>query len=166
MLTLHLWRLLPLVIALALVGDAGAQERQERKDRHLKKIAKLLGKPAPAPPTDGGELQRLLAQRLAVAGQAYEAAARQYGQGLGSLKDLMRETRRFLAAELATKTTPKGRIAVLEKAVAVAREHEKLIEELVNAGGAPQILLQDAQYDRLTAQINLLKARAENGAPR
>jgi hypothetical protein len=162
----HGWRLLALVVAVALAGQALGQERPDRKAQHLKKIAKLLGRPAKAAPSDGGELQRLLHERLVVAGLAYEAAARQYAQGLGSLQDMMRETRRLLVAELATKTTPQGRIAVLEKAVAVARENEKLIREMVDAGGAAQILLQDAQYERLTAQINLLRAKAEAGAPK
>ena len=160
----HVWRLLAVVVAVVLAGEAAAQERKDRKVHHLKKIAKILGRPAA--PADGSELQRLLGQRLAVAQAAYEGAAQQYTQGLGSLQDMMRETRRLLEAELATKTTPEGRIAVLEKGVAVAREHQQLIQELVNAGGGPQLLLQDAQYDLLTAQIRLLRAKAAAGAPK
>jgi hypothetical protein len=163
---LHAWRLLAVVVAVLLAGEATAQEGKDRKGDHLKKIAEILGEPAQAAPKDGGELELLLGQRLAIAGQAYQAAVRQYARGLGNLQDVIRESRRLLAAELATKTTPQGRIAVLEKAVAVAREQEQLIRELVSARGAPALLLQDAQYDRLTAEIKLLKAKAEGRATR
>jgi hypothetical protein len=157
----HGWRLLPLMVAVVLAGQTSAQEQPKQKPLNTKKIGKILGGKKKVVAREADELKNLLADRLAAAQDAYFDTENNYQQGLATEEDMMKASRRLWAAELATKTTPQGRIAVLEKAVAVEQEYQQTMQQLVQRGARSQVFLDNANYDLLTARINLLKARSQ-----
>jgi outer membrane protein TolC len=161
----HGWRLVLLLVAVLLAGQSAAQERPKQRPLNVKKITKILGRHEKPASRDADELKNLLADRLAVAQSAYLDTAQNYQQGLATEADVMRASRRLWAAELATKSTPQERIAVLEKAVAVEQENEQAIRQAVDLGGRSPVELTNARYDLLTAQINLVKARMQVRGP-
>ena len=67
---------------------------------------------------------------------------------------------RLLEAELSLADDAAGRIAVLQKTVDVVREFEAAYQASVDSGERSQLELQRVRYERLTIEIELLKAMA------
>jgi hypothetical protein len=166
MLRAHGCRLMLLAFAVVLVARAAAQDRSGKPTLDTKKLSQIHGEPAAGAAKEGDKLQRLLTARLGVAARAYQATVTAYDRGLASTQDLIRASRRLGAAELATKSTPQERIAVLEKAVALEKEFVRLTQRMVEGGGAAAPTLENARYDLLTAEIKLLKAKAASKNPK
>lgn len=151
--------LLTVAVALLLGWDAQAQERPAGAKLDTKKLTRILGRPGGEVAPGGNELERLLAQRVVVAQRAYDDYARLYEQRLVKVEDVIRVCRRLWQAELALKATPQERSVVLEKAVLVEKEYVQILQQMVQQGVDSPTLLEDARYDLLTAEINLLEAK-------
>jgi hypothetical protein len=166
MLRQRAWRLWTLIFALALACPAAGQQKPGKATLDTKKLSQIHGEAVAGAAKPGDDLQRLLAERLAVAGRAYRATVKNYENGLASTEDVIRASRRLAAAELGTKLTREERIAALEKAVALEKEFVQLTERQVQGGAAAPVVLENARYDLLTAQIKLLRAKAGSKTPK
>ena len=139
-------------------GVLGAEDKPDKAGLDFKRLTELVGDPTPKIMPEG-KLERLMAERVVVAYKVYRAQEAKYQEGSGKFEDMVKAARRLLGAELATKATLQDRIAVLEKAVEVEKEFERVVKAKVDAMQSAAFELADAQYDRLTAEIELEKAK-------
>ena len=84
--------------------------------------------------------------------------------GQGTAQEALASARMLAEAELEVCESDKGRVAVLERILAVARDMEQLAESLVKSGQAPVSTALRAKADRLRFQIALERAKAAAGA--
>ena len=68
---------------------------------------------------------------------------------------------RLQEAELSLAEDAAGRVAVLQKTVDIVREFEAVYQSTVNSGERSQLELQRVRYERLTIEIELLKAKKQ-----
>jgi RNA polymerase sigma factor (sigma-70 family) len=122
-------------------------------------------KPEAKEPAPDQKVQALLKERLAVLKEMQNRADKLYQAGQESKGELLQIKLRVLKAELDLCATDKERIAVHEKMVAVLKEIEQQVEELVkqNAAGAGAVL--EARLNRLEAEIALERARGKSVTP-
>jgi hypothetical protein len=108
----------------------------------------------------GGKLNDLLKERLEVARENARMTMEAF-KTLSVAVDEVREANRLLVrAELDACDSDKARIAVLEKAVAEARNLEDIMTRFTKAGQAPVRHALRARADRLQAEIALERAKA------
>ncbi|MBY0512663.1 MAG: hypothetical protein K2P78_01980 [Gemmataceae bacterium] len=161
------WLLVALVVP-AIAGTTRSQDKPGEPGFDIERWNKIIGDPTPKtkPVSD---LDRLLAERVVAAFRVYQkrAAIAEAGSGkLEVIRDLLQAARRLFEAELAMTAVPKDRIAVLERAVTVEKEFERIIKARVDAGVLPDYELENARYDRLTAEIELEKAKKAAPGPK
>ncbi|MBA4066570.1 MAG: hypothetical protein C0501_23270 [Isosphaera sp.] len=125
---------------------------------------KVGNAPNDQPPKDkpGGnaKVRELQKERLALLRQVADWTTEAYKGGRFELLAVLEARREVIAAELELCETHKERLAVLEKAVELAKEIEKNTEKLVEARNAARAELLKARANRLQAEIELEKAKA------
>jgi outer membrane protein TolC len=127
----------------SLSGDAPRARADEPKDARVKELLK---------------------ERLAVLQEVAKLVAREYQAGKGSIDRLRRAQMAVIAARVELCDTDKERIAVLEEAVALARNNERLAAALDQTGNVPASDPLLAKADRLEAEIALERAKAKTPA--
>ena len=120
--------------------------------------------PNDQPPKDkaGGSIKvrELQKERLALLRQVADWTTQAYKGGRFELLAVLEARREGIAAELELCETHKERLAVLEKAVELAKETEKSTEKLVEGRVAARTEQLKARANRLQAEIELEKAKA------
>jgi len=111
-----------------------------------------------------GKIKELLKERLEVLKAVVKVTKEAYLQGKATFADLAQESTRVTSAELELCTTDKERLAVLEAAVTIAKEHEKWAETQYKAGQAKQASVLNAKASRLEAEIAQERAKAKMSA--
>jgi len=106
----------------------------------------------------------LLKERLAILKELVTLTRSAYMAGTGTFADLRKANVSLLRAELELCESEKERIAVHEKAVASARDAERVAAQLHKSGSGTQAALLAARAERLDAEIALERARAKTAA--
>jgi hypothetical protein len=118
----------------------------------------------PAKPAEGDDaLRKLLKERYNVALDAARARYQEYLAGRQGHTDdqLFAACRVVLRAELELADKPAEQVAVREKFLTLAQEIEQIAEKMFEAGRIPISDRDTARVHRLTAEIELLKARQQ-----
>ena len=97
--------------------------------------------------------------RFEVADKAYQQINGEYKQGLLSDRDLYFWLRRRAKARLKMNESRDDRIAFLQQYVDQLKDHERTAESRVRSGAAAPMNVYLAQYERLEAEMWLVKAR-------
>ncbi|MCI0456223.1 MAG: RNA polymerase sigma factor [Gemmataceae bacterium] len=112
-------------------------------------------------------LRTLLKERLAILRQIADQLNRQHQTGTIPLAQVLDANRKVLEAELELVEDPKGRIAILEKMVGIAKQIEERVAEHSKAGVISQSAVLTARVNRLEAEIALERAKAKaTGGPK
>ena len=123
-------------------GDAAQKRAEEPKDDKVK---------------------QLLKERLAVLQEVARMAAEEYKTGKSSFDRVHRARMAVVDARVELCESDKERIAILEEAVVLARDNEKVATQRYQAGQAPASDPLMAQAGRLDAEIAL--ERVKNRTP-
>ena len=118
----------------------------------------------PAGEPKGDKVKELLKERLAVLQEAAKLAAQDYQTGKASFDRLHQARMAVLSARLELGETDQERGAILEEAVALAKDNEKTATALYQAGKAPASDPLLARAGRLEAEIALERAKAKTPA--
>jgi len=121
----------------------------------------------PAKPADGDDvLHKLLKERYNAALKAAGFRYRHYMAGTGNGQgQLFAACRTLLEAELELVGKPAEQVAVREKFLALAKEVETMQEALFQAGRCSPADRELARVNRLTAEMELLKAMPQAKTP-
>ncbi|MBI2806274.1 MAG: hypothetical protein HYX68_14945 [Planctomycetes bacterium] len=111
-----------------------------------------------------GKIKELLKERLEVLKDVVKATKAAYLGGKVSFVELAQANARLNAAELELCTTDKERLAVLEAAVAIAKEYETAAVRQFKAGQATHASALYATANRLEAEIALERAKVKMNA--
>ncbi len=105
------------------------------------------------------ELQRLLTARLDSATKALRFARAKLDLGQSSFETVYQAAQRVLTAELDLSATAEERVAVLTKHVALMRQFEQDAVTRIKVGVLPRGDDETARCCRLTAEVELLRAK-------
>lgn len=105
------------------------------------------------------ELRKLLIERHNVALDELKEACEEFQRNLATNAIVYEAARHFLQTELEVQARPEGRVKVLEKALEIVRWYENRQERGVKANQVPRTDLLRTRYQRLTLEIDLLKAK-------
>jgi hypothetical protein len=153
----------------SLIVRASAERTKEVKD--LVRMLDVEGGPPNAPgnragrgkggaePGPGLSLAARKA-RLATLQNIVADKEKRYEHGTIPVREVLEARLQVRRAELDLCTSDKGRVAVHERIVALARDMEKAYEALYQAGRVPALDLLKARADRLAAETDLERARA------
>jgi hypothetical protein len=108
-----------------------------------------------------GKIQELLHQRLATVKELATVTKSAYLHGKATFAELAQANTLLLQAELELCETEKERLAVHERAVASAKEIERVAAQLHKSGLAPQASALAARAARLQAEIVFERAKAK-----
>lgn len=147
--------MLPLVLVFLTLPHVQAQEKDPPE---FKLPALFAGKPLKI---DGNEdeLQRLLKERYNIALDDLQIAAALINKGNATPSILADPAKRFVPAALELATTSNEQIALLSQYVGLTRIVEREYEVRVAAGALAPASLNRAKYERLDAEILLLRTR-------
>lgn len=123
------------------------------------KLVSLLGAKPLKPGADADDLQKKLVERYNTGVRIYELQLAAFKLGRATASQLIQGGKLVLDAELALKDKPADRVVVLEKIVTLAQMNESVVELLVNVGTANPAALETARYERIGAEIELLKEK-------
>ena len=112
-----------------------------------------------AAPQSQPSYEELARARFEVADKAYQQINGEYKQGLLSDREMYYWLRRRAKARLKMTESRADRIAFLEQYVAQLKDHERTAESRVKSGAASPMNVYLAQYERLEAEMWLVKAR-------
>ncbi|MBW3599591.1 MAG: efflux RND transporter periplasmic adaptor subunit [Planctomycetes bacterium] len=118
---------------------------------------------SPQPQTE--KLEALLKERLDVLRQVATEATKAYREGTIPFEQVAQAHQRLFEAQLEMSDSAEERRAILEKMVGLAKDHEKLVEQLYKAGKATTVEVLAAKANRLEAEIALERAVNQEGAP-
>jgi hypothetical protein len=107
-----------------------------------------------AAPQDS-RLKDLLKERLALAKEFAVQTETGYKTGSVPMTQLLLAKEAVFKAELDLCESDKERLAVLEKMVALTKEHEEVVAKMIQSGGLPNRALVEAKLKRLEAEIAL-----------
>jgi multidrug efflux pump subunit AcrA (membrane-fusion protein) len=113
-----------------------------------------------------GKLKELLKQRLAAVRALVKGATADHEAGKVSFERVHQARRALLHARLELCETDKERIALLEEAAALGKQHEEHAAQRYKAGAAPQSDVLMAAAARLQAEIALERAKSKAPAQR
>jgi hypothetical protein len=111
--------------------------------------------PASAAEPKGEKVTALLRERLATLKEVAAEAVALYEKGSASIDQVHEADEAVLQAELDLADSPKARIAIREKLVAVAKKHEEHVSHLVKTGAGQPYMVLKAKVHRLEAEIAL-----------
>jgi hypothetical protein len=114
----------------------------------------------PKPPADEAKIKDLQKERLALLREMARLVGERFRNGQGTWEELREADRVLLNAELDDCGTDKERMDVLEKLLALAKDREKMTEQLTKAGQMRTGAAMLARADRLQAEIDLARAKA------
>jgi hypothetical protein len=146
---------LTLLSGSALVRPLGA-EPPAAGDEKLPAI--LSAKPLKPEPGDD-ELHKLLQERYNAAVAEMQDRYREFQAGRGTVEVFGETAQRLVRAGLELSDKPADRIALLTDYVALTKEIEKINQARYDAGRIPHADLEQARYQRLDAEIQLLHAK-------
>jgi hypothetical protein len=106
-------------------------------------------------------LRKLLATRYNVAIEELKQRCEDFKKSLALRTQVIDAARHLLQAELDLQTGPEGRVKVLEGVVELIKWYEGQLEEGLKAEVGLRAELLRVRYERLTFEIELLKARQE-----
>ena len=124
-------------------------------------VASLLASQALELPEGGEQLRRLLARRYNVALEELKHSYMAYETGEVPGQAVVDAGARLMEAELALAEDTTDRVAVLQKTLEVVNEFESAFQALVDIGEQSPIELQRLRFERLSVEINLLKAKQQ-----
>ncbi|HSI32046.1 MAG: TolC family protein [Phycisphaerae bacterium] len=108
---------------------------------------------------DEAEVRKLREEKVAVLQDVVRGALAMHEQGTASYDDVASAQRQLLAAELEAATTVAQRLALLEKALAVAKEQEARADKAYLAGRMRAFERSRAKVGRIQLQIDLAVER-------
>lgn len=123
------------------------------------KLSSLLGAKPLKPGPGADDLQKKLVERYNSGVRIYELQLDAYKKKRATAQQVIQAARLVLDAELALKSKRDERVAVREKMVAVAEMNESVVEELVAVGQANAADRETTRYERITAEVELLKEK-------
>jgi RNA polymerase sigma factor (sigma-70 family) len=147
--------------------EKGAKEKRKKLPQPLELKGKLFFTAGEQTEAQGPEKKQkeLLKERLDVLKDLVKVTETEYrGAGKTTYAELARANALLTAAELELCTTDKERVVVLEAAVAMARDHEKVLEQVYKAGQATQAAVLSAKANRLETEIALERAKGKLSA--
>jgi len=112
----------------------------------------------PANPADS-ELQTKLKERHNAAAKLLGFRLEEYHRGMRDLNGVLEAARLAVDTKLDLAATPQERQRILEQTVEVAKSFEQVTERQVKMGVAPNSDLERARFARLSAEVELLKAK-------
>jgi outer membrane protein TolC len=113
------------------------------------------------------KINELLKERLATVKKLAEVTQAAYQQGRATIAEVTQANARLLKAELELCQSDKERLVVRERALALAKEYEKVASQLYKSGQATQASVLAARANRLEAEIAYERAKAKMaGAPK
>jgi len=152
---------------MTLIGSSAAPAPQPQKpadEPEVKLPALLAGKPLKEDPKDD-ELRKLLKARyneaLGEAREYYELRGRPFVCLRGDPDDLYEPWQRLVQARLEVCDSPPEKVALLTQYVEMTKEAEKYDQVRYDAGRVPITILHRARYERLDAELKLLRAKRE-----
>jgi outer membrane protein TolC len=111
------------------------------------------------------KVKELQQERLAILHEVATLVKQVHQHGTGSLDQVHQANRMVFDAELELAATERERLAVLEKIVAEAKQHEEYVLQRSKLGVAPPTAPLKAKAGRLEAEIALERARVKAAAP-
>jgi hypothetical protein len=143
------------------VAEAGEGQADERKVPAI-----LLVKPVEEDPNDD-ELRKLIRARYNTAVLEVQHARQLFLGGRVTFDNVASAGQRLVQAGLEYHRSPAERGELLSQYVELTREYERAIESKVNNGVEGHQVLYQARFERLNAEIQLLrfKQTAEPGSP-
>jgi hypothetical protein len=111
--------------------------------------------PAAAAVPKNAKVTKLLRERLAILRQIATQAARDFESGAASFVQVHAAKEAALRAELDLADSPKSRIAIHERLVAEAKQHEQHVAHLAQTGMDQPFTVLKAKVHRLEAEIAL-----------
>ncbi len=153
------WLSFPLLLMLAGVVAAQAPPPQPAPPG-TKGSDLLTAEPLKDDPTDD-ELRKLLKARYNEALGEVQGQYRLYQKGQGTLESVTEAERRLVQAGLEVYDRPADKIALLAQYVELARATEKMAQARLEAARGTDMAVRRARYQRLDAEIQLLRARRE-----
>jgi hypothetical protein len=107
------------------------------------------------------ELQKVCKKRFDQANHAMRERYVKFQAGRGSLDEFLLWSKRARNARLEVTGDPKQRIAILTEYRDFMKFVDELIEERYNVGAVKEMSREQTRYERLTAEIELLQAKAK-----
>jgi hypothetical protein len=147
--------LLPTVLAMGLVRPLAAAE----KPNDGEKLPAFLNAKEVKPAEGDDALHKLLKARYNAALQAARARYLEVLAGRSTQEQCYPAFRTLLRSELEMAEKPAAQLAVREKFVTLTKEVESIFEQRFKAGQSTLAEYATAQVNRLTAEIELLKAK-------
>jgi hypothetical protein len=150
-----LWQQVMMVgFAVGVLVGGGPAAAQEPKPTAPGKVVADEGEPA--------KVKALLKERLEVLREMEKALKNSYESfGTVPLERVLQASRKVIQAELELAETAAERVALREKAVAIAKEIEKILKTRHDAGTVPIYEYLEAKAARLEAEIALERERAK-----
>jgi hypothetical protein len=146
-------------LLLILAGTSAAQAPQRQPGQgDTKAPAVLTGQPLKEDPGDD-ELHKLLKARYNEALLEVEGLTKLYQMARASYDSLAEARQRLLQAGLELCDRPADKVALLTRYVEQTRETEKLAQARHEAGRGTESAIHRARYQRLDAEIQLLRAK-------
>jgi hypothetical protein len=152
-----------LLLALGANATAQAPTKKTAAAPEEKVPALLAAKPLKADPKDD-ELRKLLKARyndVLAEAQAYWKTDKAPGTSIINLDDPYGRYQRLVQAGLAVRETPAERVALLAQYVELTRQLEKETKKRVDEGRWEAPALHRARYERLDAEVQLVRAKRE-----
>ena len=149
------------LLCIGLMTKLSGQEPLEQSPGPGPLVSELLGSPPLDVKKGDDQLRELLIRRYNVALEELKQSHTAFETGGVNSRAVVDAGIRLLEAELSLAEDAAGRIAVLQKTVNIVREFESAYQSSVDSGERSQLELQRVRYERLTMEIELLKAKQE-----
>ncbi|PQO43138.1 hypothetical protein C5Y93_25875 [Blastopirellula marina] len=111
------------------------------------------------------QLQELRKRRVEELAEACTILQRQYESGVIPLEQLLSARAQLAEAEVEAAETPQARVAVLEKLLALSKEHVQVVQGRVDSGNTSTVDLLLAKAALTSIEIKLLQAKEELESP-
>ncbi len=146
---------------LMLAGYSVAQTPQPKPEKAETKVPDLVtGQPFKEDPKDD-ELRKLLKARYNEALVEVEGLTRMYQMARASYDSVAEARQRLLQAGLELCEKPADKVALLTQFVESTKESEKLVRAHLEAARGTESAIHRLRYQRLDAEIQLLRAKRE-----
>jgi hypothetical protein len=148
-------------LLLMLASSSAAQTPQSQAEKAETKVPALLtGQPLKEDPKDD-ELRKLLKARYNEALVEVEGLSRMYQAARASYDSVAEARQRLLQAGLELCDKPADKVALLTQFVERTKEAEKIAQARLEAARGTESAIHRARYQRLDAEIQLLRAKRE-----
>lgn len=156
------WLLFPLVMLAGNLAAEAPQARQAPVQPEVKVPTLLTAKPVKEDPKDD-DLRKLLKARYNEAVAEMEARYKEFlsGRERGTFDAMVEVAQRLVQSGLELNDKPAERAALLAQYVELTKEVEKIAQARFDVARIPVDELHRARYQRLDAEIQLLRAKRE-----